>query len=127
MCKKPFQSFGGKICGSCLERIDRDFIKVRDYIYDNKHANIDTVAEETEVPKNIILHLLKEGRLVIDDPGGGGVLFCEACKKPINTGRLCKECSDKVSSKIQGSIAAKKPQDQGNKGPQNTRGTAKIN
>ena len=125
MCKKPFQSFGGRICGNCLERIDRDFIKVRDYIYEHKHANIDTVSEETEVPKNIILHLLKEGRLVIDDPGGGGVLFCEACRKPINTGRLCKDCTDKVSSTMQGNLASRKAQDQSRN--QNLKGTAKIN
>jgi len=123
MCKKPFQSFGGRICGSCLERIERDFLKVRDYIYEHKKANIDTVSEETEVPKNIILHLLKEGRLTIDDPGGGGVLLCEACKKPINTGRLCKSCSEKVSTKIQGNIIAKKAQDD----QRNLKGSAKIN
>ena len=127
MCKKPFQSLGGKICVNCLERIDKDFIVVRDYIYEHKHADIDTVSEETEVPKNIILHLLKEGRLVIDDPtGAGGLLLCEACKKPINTGRLCKECKDKVASTMQKSISSSQPSQPQKKDEPSFKGTAKL-
>jgi len=105
-CKKPFASLGGRICPACNEKIDRDFITVRDYIYEHKSSNIDKIAEETEVHKQIIIHLLKEGRLVIDGPGdGGGVLYCEMCKKPINTGRLCKDCTGNVASKMDKSIA----------------------
>ena len=129
ICKKPFQTLGGKICGNCLERIDKDFITVRDYIYEHKNANMDTVSEETEVPKQIILHLLKEGRLIIDDPDGeSGLLTCEVCKKPINTGRMCKACQDKVSNTMQKSVSGAKPADQQKKDNNNPlgRGTAKI-
>jgi predicted amidophosphoribosyltransferase len=126
ICKKPFASLGGRICPACLEKIDRDFITVRDYIYDHKQSNIDVIAEETEVSKQTILHLLKEGRLIIDSPdgGGGGVLFCEMCKKPINTGRLCKNCSDKVSSKMDRSVSGQS-RPQGSDEP-NIKGSAKI-
>jgi predicted amidophosphoribosyltransferase len=128
-CKKPFASVGGRICPACSEQIDRDFITVRDYIYDHKSSNIDIIAKETEVPKQTIIHLLKEGRLVIEslDGGeGGGVLFCEMCKKPINTGRLCKDCMGKVANKMTKNVADKKrPQD--DKPEQNLKGSAKIN
>jgi len=108
-CKKPFQSYGGRICGNCLERIDKDFITVRDYIYENKHADMDTVSEETGVPKQIILHLLKEGRLIIDDPehSSGGLLLCEVCRKPISTGRMCKDCKGKIATTMQKNIATR--------------------
>ncbi|MCL2151622.1 MAG: hypothetical protein FWH57_01485 [Oscillospiraceae bacterium] len=98
-CKKPFQSYGARICGNCLEKIDKDFITVRDYIYENKRANMDKISEETGVSKQIILFLMKEGRLIIDDPESveGGLLLCEVCKKPINTGRMCKDCKGKVA------------------------------
>jgi len=124
-CKKPFASVGGRICPACNEQIDRDFITVRDYIYEHKHSNIDIIAKETEVSKQIIMHLLKEGRLIIDSPDGDGVLACEMCKKPINTGRLCKECTGKVSSSMdRNSEANKKPEP---KAPeQNLKGSAKI-
>ena len=105
MCKKPFQSLGGRICGNCLERIDKDFLTVRDYIYEHKHSDMDTVSEETGVPKQIIMHLLKEGRLTIEDPENvGGLLLCEVCKKPIGTGRMCKDCKGKVANTMQRSI-----------------------
>ena len=107
-CKKPFQSLGRRICGTCLEQMDKDFIVVRDYIYEHKQTNMDKVSEETGVSKNTIFYLLKEGRLILDDEsGGGGVLFCEACKKPINSGRLCKDCKSKVSSTMEKSMKTK--------------------
>ena len=124
-CKKPFTSIGGKICPDCLEQIDKDFITVRDYIYEHKHSNIDKIAEETEVKKQVIIHLLKEGRLIIDSPDGDGLLLCEACKKPINTGRMCKECMGQVTSTMDKNVttnkkpAAKAPE-------QNIKGSAKI-
>ena len=124
-CKKPFQSLGGRICPACLEQIDKDFITVRDYIYEHKHSNIDKISEETEVKKSVIIHLLKEGRLIIDSPDGDGLLVCEMCKKPINTGRMCKDCMGKVASTMDKSVtASKKPQQ---KAPeQNFKGSAKI-
>ena len=124
-CKKPFQSLGSRICPACLEQIDRDFITVRDYIYEHKHSNIDKIAEETEVKKSIIIHLLKEGRLIIDSPDGDGLLVCEMCKKQINTGRMCKDCMGKVASTMDKNVSAgNKPQQ---KAPeQNFKGSAKI-
>jgi len=127
ICKKPFQSYGGRICGNCLEKIDKDFIIVRDYIYDHKRADMDKVSEETGVPKQIIMHLLKEGRLVIDDPEGeGGVLFCEVCKKPISTGRMCKDCKDKVASTMQKNISSARPGESQGSGSHPGRGSAKL-
>ena len=125
MCKKPFQSLGGRICGNCLERIDRDFITVRDYIYENKHAGMDKVSEDTGVPKQIILHLLKEGRLTIDDPGSDGLLLCEVCKRPINTGRMCKDCKDKVTATMTKNITSNPPGSQKKDIPPG-RGSAKL-
>ena len=124
-CKKPFTSLGGRICPACNEKIDKDFITVRDYIYDNRHSNIDKIAEETEVSKQVIIHLLKEGRLIIDSPDGDGLLLCEMCRKPVNTGRLCKECTGKVASSMDKNVASKKKPEP--KAPEkNIKGSAKI-
>ena len=109
MCNKPFQSLGGRTCNECLEKIDRDFITVRDYIYDNPNSKMDKICEETGVEKHIILQLLKEGRLILDNPDAEGLLLCDICKKPINTGRMCKECKDKVSKTMGKSVGMDKP------------------
>jgi hypothetical protein len=126
-CKKPFQSLGRRICNECLEQIDKDFITVRDYIYEHKQTNMDTVSEETGVSKQIIMYLLKEGRLILDDDsGGGGVLFCEVCKKPINSGRLCKDCKGKVASTMQQSVSARPAAAPKNEAATNFKATAKL-
>jgi len=125
-CKKPFASIGGRICPACHEQIDRDFITVRDYIYETKHANIDKIAKETEVSKQIIVHLLKEGRLIIDSPDGDGLLVCEMCRKPINTGRLCKDCTGKVSSSMDKNVDSNKKPEVKEDEP-NIKGSAKLN
>ena len=126
ICKKPFQSLGRKICPDCLEQIDKDFITVRDYIYEHKQTNIDKVSEETEVSKQTILHLLKEGRLILDGPEGEGILTCESCKKPINSGRLCKECQGKIASKMQTNVDTRAAAASKSKEQDNFKGSAKL-
>ena len=108
MCRKPFDSIGGKICHECLQKIDKDFVKVRDYIYEHKRTDVDTVSEETEVDKAVILYLIKEGRIELGGGSGGGVLVCEVCRKPISSGRMCPQCMDKLSSTMQKSIGIEK-------------------
>jgi predicted amidophosphoribosyltransferase len=127
-CKKPFQSFGGRVCNNCHEKIDKDFITVREYIYENKRADMDKISEETGVPKQIILYLMKEGRLIIDDPDGGkqGILFCEVCKRPINTGRMCKDCKGKVSTTMQKNIEIRSSPEYQKGASANLKASAKV-
>ena len=127
-CKRPFHTLGGKICTNCHKKIDEQFIIVRDYIYDNKDTDIDRVSEETKVSKQVIMHLLKEGRLILGDEhgDGGGVLFCESCKKSINTGRLCKDCKGKIASTIDKSITTSKPSQTQSSDPSHHFASAKI-
>ena len=103
-CRVPFQSHGNRLCIDCLAGLDKDFITIREYLYEHDGAGIDEVSEATGVPRKIILYLLKEERLLIGDEngsGGGGILICESCKKPINTGRICAGCKKEVLTAIQ--------------------------
>ena len=109
-CKRPFQSYGSKACSECLQLMDECFIKVRDYLDEHPYADMDTVSEETEVPSKMILHLLKEGRLIIgDDESGNTILTCESCKKPVSTGRLCEPCKGKLTKAMGETIVSKSP------------------
>jgi len=128
MCRKPFQSIGGRLCHDCLEQIDKDFITVRDYIYDHKGTDIDEASRETGVERAIIMHLLREGRLVLGSSDSEGHLECEVCKKPINTGRMCKSCQANVASTMQQNVEARKPPDSETKSASSAslKGTAKL-
>ena len=96
-------------CPDCITKIDRDYITVRDYIYDNPHNHIDTVSEETGVEKAVIMQLLKEGRLTLGSAGEEGLLRCEMCKEPITSGRMCTACKSKVASTMKKNIGSGKP------------------
>ena len=129
-CKKPFQSYGSKTCPNCLQQMDECFIKVRDYLEEHPYADVDTVEKDTEVPSKMILHLLKEGRLIIgDDEKGNPLLTCESCKRPVSTGRLCEPCRGSLS-RAMGEKIGHKPSEpkkaQPKKDSDNIKGVAKI-
>ena len=111
-CRVPFQSYGSKICKDCMQKMDEAWFLVRDYLYENDRAGIEEVSYATGVSKKAIMYLLKEERLLVGDENGdvGGFLKCEACKKPINTGRMCKSCKNQVLSEMQQVVTVvKKP------------------
>jgi len=88
-------------------KLDEDFIKVRDYLYDFEGAGIDEVSDATRVPRKSILYLLKEERLSVSgEIVGAGLLTCESCKKPISTGRMCAGCKNEVRSSMQQATSA---------------------
>lgn len=99
MCRKPFQSFGGSICNSCLEQIEIDFRKIKDYLYENSgHLSVRELSKKTEVPEKVILHLMRDGRIEIRDNEGG--LLCEVCKKPILAGTMCDQCKAELARSL---------------------------
>jgi len=88
--------------------LDSAWFIIRDYLYENDRASIEEVSLATGVSKKYIMYLLKEERLLVGDEQGdvGGFLKCESCKKPINTGRMCKSCKNQIVSEMNESISA---------------------
>jgi len=91
-------------------KMDEDFIKIREYLYEHDRAGIEEVSEATGVTRKTILYLLKEERLIVGDENGPGCGFltCETCRKPIHTGRICADCKNEVLSAIQENVRAVK-------------------
>ena len=92
-CGRSFGSKNGeKLCKRCSEKkVDDDFKKVRDYLYDHPGADISDVSEHTGVEEKIILKLLRQDRIEVVDEENS-ILKCKSCGKPIKSGRLCEEC-----------------------------------
>lgn len=80
------------MCSSCLNQLDVDFVKVRDYLdQSTDNAGVGELVEKTGVPRKHIMHMIEEKRLVTREPLEGGFV-CDMCKKPIFGGNICDEC-----------------------------------
>ncbi len=97
-CGRLFQSLGNRTCPDCVEAIDRAFVLVRDYIYDNQEAGVVEVAEKTGVEEKLILQFLKERRLSLAQ--SSGLLLCEHCSAAITSGRYCDNCLNSLSNEL---------------------------
>ncbi|SMC35515.1 hypothetical protein [Papillibacter cinnamivorans] len=98
-CGRLFQSIGTDICSACSEKLDRDFVKVREYIYENpENVSIADILENTEVPEKVIRLFLKEGRISSRTVSLGDYVKCEACGAPTDGGRLCRKCAAAFSA-----------------------------
>ncbi|MEA5058890.1 MAG: MerR family transcriptional regulator [Clostridia bacterium] len=97
-CGRPFQSIGVGFCPKCLQELDDQYKPVRDYLYDNPNATIDEVVEATGVSQRVILYYLRDGRLQMVN--SSGLLRCEQCGAPINSGRFCEKCTNKVEQRM---------------------------
>ncbi|MDL2220637.1 hypothetical protein LJC55_03115 [Eubacteriales bacterium OttesenSCG-928-N14] len=103
VCNKIFHSFSGsRTCPECLQKMDDDFIAVRDYLEKFPHATIQEVAKKTDVKEGDILRMLKEGRLILHS--ATGILLCERCDKPIHSGTLCDDCKNALSQTLSSAI-----------------------
>ena len=109
LCRKPFTSAGNKLCNDCVRQAEKDFFVVRDFIYDNKGSDVDTITKETGVSKEIILHLIREGRFYYEDINttGTGVYSCKKCGNPAGSDKICRECKAKIATELQYASAKK--------------------
>lgn len=98
-CKRMFSylGFGHYYCPSCKKLDDDDFLRVKNYIYENGVASATEVSDMTGVSLKAIEQYLREGRLEI--PEDSPIFIkCEQCSVDIRSGRLCLECARKLST-----------------------------
>lgn len=97
-CKKCGRLFQAKdefgLCSRCNASVDDEFIKVKDYIYDNPSSSLKDVAEGTGVDSESILKWIHEGKIVLssDSP----IRFCQKCGASIIAGKYCNACIAKL-------------------------------
>jgi len=99
-CGKLFNRGTIPICESCVKREEEDFLRIKDFIYENPNSSMSKVAEGTGVSLKRILKYLKEGRLELSPDVIGNDFTCERCDAPITTGKYCKKCQAEFSSEV---------------------------
>ena len=91
-CGKIFNYIvGAVICPSCKEALEEKFKEVKQYILDNKHADVSLVAEECNVEIAQIHQWIREERLMFADDSPISIP-CESCGAPIKSGKYCDKC-----------------------------------
>ena len=100
-CGKIFNYFAGeKLCQRCMKKLDEKFSQVKEYIYKNKGADIQEVAEECDVSISQIKKWVREERLEFTKDSLVGI-DCESCGVSIRTGRFCNDCRSQLASDFQ--------------------------
>lgn len=93
-CNRIFTYTGKVICPNCLEEEQKDFDKVREYLFGHLNSTTIEVSDATGVEIKVITRFLKEGRLESENLklAEDESLACEKCNRPIGSGRYCENC-----------------------------------
>ena len=98
-CGRIFNRVRRDICPSCITEEDQVFIKVRHYLRENPNAYMDSVVLETGVELEIIIEMIRDGRLILSNNPNMGYA-CERCGLPTQIGRYCAKCTKEVASSL---------------------------
>lgn len=92
-CGRLFNRTVRDICPVCVKKEDEDFLKVSNYLRENRGASPQEVHEATEVEISTIYRFIREGRLIASN-FPNMTYPCERCGIPIQVGRFCQTCKD---------------------------------
>jgi flagellar operon protein (TIGR03826 family) len=100
-CGKLFVKNIRKHCDVCYREEEKQYDSVYRYLRksENRNATLLDVSEGTKVAESKIIYFIHQGRIRVK--GFPNFTYpCDGCHKPINDGRLCQECKDKLKSEL---------------------------
>jgi flagellar operon protein (TIGR03826 family) len=100
-CGKLFVKRIRKCCDTCFYEEEQQYDKVYRYIRksENRNATIVDVSEATTVSENKIIYFIHQGRIRVK--GYPNFTYpCDGCQNPINEGRICAPCKNKLKSEL---------------------------
>jgi flagellar operon protein (TIGR03826 family) len=100
-CGKLYVKRIRNTCDACYLEEEEQYDKVYRFIRksENRNATIVEVSDATSVPENRIIYFIHQGRIRVK--GFPNFTYpCDGCQKPINDGRLCQKCKDKLKSEL---------------------------
>lgn len=111
-CRKCGRIFnyvaGPPVCPSCREKLEEKFQEVKKFVWDNKTATIDMIAENCDVDAQQIRQWVREERLCFTDDSPVGI-SCENCGALIKTGRFCEKCKREMAADISSAYRKAEP------------------
>ena len=101
-CGKLFKYINRNLCPGCIAEEEKMFEIVREYVRDHPNANVIEVSTATEVPQRIIMHFLRDGRLITSSDSL--VMECQSCGISISSGQYCDSCAQRMAKEFQGRL-----------------------
>lgn len=99
-CGKIFNYItGAPLCFICKEQDEKDYKKVKEFLYKYPGATMPEVSEAVDVSVSKIKRFLKEGRLEVKE-NSNLFLQCERCAVPIKSGQYCDKCVYEIENEI---------------------------
>lgn len=95
-CKRLSVIDKSNICSDCIDKQEDRYQIVKNYLYDNKGATVNTVSQECDVSKTSILRWLREERIEVME-NSTVKLNCLRCNTDILSGSYCYDCQQKVN------------------------------
>lgn len=99
---------GPIICPRCRELKEAKFQEVKQYVTDNRGADIMEVSEKCEVEIPQIHQWIREERLQFADDSPIRIA-CESCGTMIRSGRFCDKCKAEMTNGLKSAMGMNKP------------------
>lgn len=109
-CGKLFVYTTKTLCPSCFCEDENDFELVREYVWEHRGCSALEVQEATGVALDKIMRYLRQGRLEAKYMSSE-LLFCESCGVPIDQGRFCPPCTERLVKGFKGKELPVQPQE----------------
>lgn len=101
-CGKLFACISRSICPECIAKEDEMINLIKCHIEKHKNATITEISQGTGIPREKIVSLLQDGRLIIKS--STRLLNCERCGTPIPYGRFCTDCTKMLTKSFEKAI-----------------------
>ncbi|WNB92712.1 TIGR03826 family flagellar region protein [Bacillus sp. NEB1478] len=100
-CGKLFVKVIRNNCDTCYMEEEKQYDIVYKFIRksENRNSTLLDVSVATKVPENKIIQFIHQGRIRVK--GYPNFTYpCDGCQNPINDGRLCEECKNRIKSDL---------------------------
>ena len=105
-CKMLFNQVSSRqaVCPKCDEELNSKYKQVKDYLWKNRSAPLQQIAEDCDVSVGQLKRWVKEEKLELSEESGV-TLQCESCGKEIRIGRYCAACKKEVSDALASEVS----------------------
>lgn len=97
-CGRLYARGVSDLCDTCRAAEDKDFERVQAALDEEPSLDVNGLAETSGVDRGRILQFLRTGRLILAE--GALPLSCESCGAPIDHGRYCARCGQRLQTQL---------------------------